>query len=71
MEMVQMMGGENSKNLTQKVDYLVIGSYVTATWKHESYGNKIEKAVEYRANSRKPALISEGHFIEAFETIGF
>ena len=27
--MVQIMGGENSKNLTQKVDYLVIGSYVT------------------------------------------
>ena len=71
IEMVQMMGGENSKNLTQKVDYLVIGSYVTTTWKHESYGNKIEKAVVYRTNSRKPALISEGHFIEAFETIGF
>lgn len=70
IEMVQTMGGENSKSLTQKVDYLVIGSYVTPTWKHESHGNKIEKAVNYRIKYGNPAIISEGHFIEAFERIG-
>ena len=40
--------GANEGSLTQKTDFLVIGEYATDSWKHSSYGRKIEKAVEYR-----------------------
>ena len=65
-EAIEARNGHNSKNVTRQVDYLVIGSYVTSSWKHESYGNKIEKAIEYRDKfGGKPAIISEDPFIEA------
>ena len=28
--------------------YVVLGTYVTPAWKHQSYGEKIERAMEYR-----------------------
>ena len=51
--------GINIKNVTRKLDYLVIGTYVSKTWMHESFGRKIEKAMEYRELYRKPAIVSE------------
>ena len=65
-EAVESKKGETSSSLTQKVDYLVIGSYVTSSWKHESYGNKIEKAIRYREkHGSRPAIICEDHFVQA------
>lgn len=42
------MGGSAERNVTLKTDYLVLGTYVTPAWVHESFGRKIEKAMEYR-----------------------
>ena len=41
----------------------MIGSYVTDSWKHQSFGNKIEKAVGYRdSNNPNLAIVSEDHW---------
>ena len=55
--------GLNAKNVTKSLDYLVVGTYVTSSWMYESWGRKIEKAMEYRAEHGKPAIVSE-------ETVG-
>lgn len=50
-------------SLTQKTDFLVVGEYATDSWKHSSYGLKIEKAVAYRDEKGLPiAIISETHW---------
>lgn len=50
-------------SLTQDTDYLVIGAYVTDSWRHSSFGNKIVKAVEMRDEKHLPiSIISEQHW---------
>ena len=52
--------GADVGNLTQKTNFLVIGEYATDSWKHSSYGRKIEKAVIYRDSKGLPiSIISE------------
>lgn len=50
-EVVESLGGVNSSRVTKKVNYLVLGSYVTDSWAHENFGRKIEKpwCIEIRA----------------------
>lgn len=55
-------GGTFHKAVTYRLDYLVIGSYATVSWKHQSFGNKIEKAMNYRASKGKPEIIAEDHW---------
>ena len=65
-EAVESKKGKTSDSLTQKVDYLVIGSYVTSSWKHENYGNKIEKAIKHREkHGSRPVIICDDHFVKA------
>lgn len=53
-------------SLTQKTDFLVVGEYATDSWKHSTYGRKIEKAVAFRDHKGLPiAIISEAHWREA------
>ncbi|GHU36835.1 hypothetical protein AGMMS50256_33990 [Betaproteobacteria bacterium] len=50
------------KDISLEVDYLVVGSAgVTSSWKNETYGRKIEKAIEYReaSNLRREARARE------------
>ena len=60
---VRNLGGEVAKSVTLKLDYLVVGAYVTDSWMHESFGRKIEKAVEYRdSRGTGIAIVSESHW---------
>jgi len=45
----------------KSTDYLVIGAYVSQAWAHESFGRKIENALELKDNSLdgRPFIISE------------
>jgi NAD-dependent DNA ligase len=56
------LGGIISKGVTQSLDYLVLGTYVTDSWIHETYGRKIEKAMEYRDRGLPLAIITEEHW---------
>ncbi|MGH6659222.1 MAG: BRCT domain-containing protein, partial [Sphingomicrobium sp.] len=59
---VEARGGY-AGNLTQDTDYLVIGAYVTDSWRHSSFGNKIIKAVEMRDDKEVPiSIVAEPHW---------
>lgn len=47
-EATERTGGKVMKSVTLKTDYVVLGTYVTPAWAHQSFGRKIEKAMEYR-----------------------
>ena len=41
-------GGTVERNITMQTNFVVLGTYVTPAWAHQSFGRKIEKAMEYR-----------------------
>ena len=49
-------------SLTKHTQVLVIGMYATESWKHSSFGTKIIKAVDYRADGVPIAIVSEQHW---------
>jgi NAD-dependent DNA ligase len=60
---IEALGGSNAKGVTKSLDYLILGTYVTDSWAHETYGRKIEKAVEYRDRGVPIAIITEQHWV--------
>lgn len=54
-----------TKTVTPDLDFLVIGSGGSKSWKRGSYGSKIEKAILCRRMHGAPAIISEEHFSAA------
>lgn len=59
---VESLGGTNAKGVTKSLDYLVLGTYVTDSWVHETFGRKIEKAMEYRNTGVPLCIITEEHW---------
>jgi NAD-dependent DNA ligase len=60
---IESLGGINAKIVTKNLDYLILGTYVTDSWAHETYGRKIEKAMNYRGEGLPLAIITEEHWI--------
>lgn len=56
--------GGNYGSLTRKTNVLVIGLYATESWKHSSFGNKVVKAAEMRAEGVPITIVSEAHWAE-------
>jgi NAD-dependent DNA ligase len=54
--------GGDIGNVTKKLNVLVIGSYVTDSWKHSSFGEKILKASDYRNRGVPISIVSEKHW---------
>lgn len=49
--------------VTQDLDYLIIGALSSKDWKFQSFGRKIEQAIDYRDNKNAPLkIISEEHW---------
>lgn len=63
-EALESLGSQTSTNVTKSLDYLVIGTYVTDAWAHETFGRKIEKAMQYRNNGIPLVIVSEEHWAE-------
>ena len=61
-EVTERLGGICAGSVTKKLHYLVLGSYVTDSWAHETFGRKIEKAMEYRQDGVQLAIVSEEHW---------
>lgn len=59
---IEQLGGRVSTSVTQSLDYLVLGSYVTDSWAHETFGRKIEKALEYRDAGHPIVIVTEEHW---------
>lgn len=62
---IQSLGGSNAKGVTRRLDYLVLGAYVTDSWAHESFGRKIEKAMEYRNSGLPLSIVTEEHWLNS------
>lgn len=60
---IDSLGGVNAKSVTKTLDYLVLGTYVTDSWAHESFGRKIEKAMEYRDSGLPITIVTEEHWL--------
>jgi len=60
-ELVKEKHGVLAKGVSQDLDYLVIGTQGSPTWKRGKYGSKIEKAIFLRRELGKPAIVSEDH----------
>lgn len=59
------LGAQICPNPIKRTHYLVIGAAGSRDWVHSSYGRKIERAVELRANGTPLAIISEEHWLTA------
>ena len=62
---VESLGGMNAKSVTKTLDYLILGTYVTDSWAHETYGRKIEKAMNYRDEGVQLVIVTEEHWANA------
>lgn len=67
-EAVLSLGGINANSVTQTLNFLVLGTYVTDSWIHESFGRKIEKAMDYRTRGLPLSIITEEHWISHLPT---
>ncbi len=65
----ESLGGINANGVTMDLHYLVIGTYVTDSWKHESFGRKIEKAMAYRDKGLPLVIVTEEHWATAAKLI--
>lgn len=60
------LGGWTEDNVTQRTDYVVIGTFGSRDWIQSSHGRKIEKAVEYRDKKGLDLhIIGEDHWARA------
>lgn len=60
---VEGLGGVCEPRITQRTNYLVLGTFTSRDWAHTSYGRKIEQAVAYRDAKGLPlAIVAEDHW---------
>lgn len=64
-EATQYLGGSVAKGVTKNLNYLVLGTYVTDSWAHETFGRKIEKAIEYRDSGVPIVILTEEHWAQS------
>lgn len=70
-EATERAGGTVLKSVTRKADYVVLGTYVTPAWIHQSFGRKIEKAMEYRdTRSTGVQIVHEKDWAQALDKQG-
>lgn len=66
---VKALGAHCENDVTLSLNYLVIGAGVSPDWKHETYGRKIERALEIRNNGRAtPIIVLEEQWVAAIQT---
>lgn len=59
-EEIRQLGATVVDSITQKLDYLIIGTMSSKDWRYKAHGRKIEKAVSYRDEKGVPLkIISE------------
>lgn len=64
-ETVAALGGQVTRNLSRKADYLVIGADGNPCWKYTCYGHKVEKAIEMRKAGSMLLIVHEHDFHDA------
>lgn len=67
---VESLGCNFSKNVTKKVDYLVVGVYGSAMWSFATYGRKVEDAVNLRKAGHPIQIVNEQYFWSLMDSQG-
>lgn len=62
-------GGIAVENVSQRLDYLVIGSLSQPAWAYAAYGRKIEEVIQLRRSGVRIAIVHEHHLDHALETL--
>lgn len=55
--------GGMAGSLLKGTSYLVVGIYATESWAHSTFGRKIEKAMEMKAEGLPISIIGEQHWV--------
>lgn len=70
IERIEEHGGRYVDRVNQSLNYMIVGTYVTSSWKHENFGRKIERAMELREIHQKPHIVSEEHWLDTIGLLG-
>lgn len=65
---VRARGGMCCQHPTRDLNYLVVGSFVEPAWAHQSYGRKIETALELKSHGSNCKIISEEHWTKYLQS---
>lgn len=65
-----ILGGETHKRITRQTDYLIIGGKGSSDWVHQTFGRKIEQAIELQSKGQSISIVSEQHWIESLMRSG-
>jgi hypothetical protein len=65
---VRARGGICYKHPARDLNYLVVGSFAEPAWAHQSYGRKIEAALELRSHGSNCKIISEKHWTKYLQS---
>lgn len=63
-EATRRIGGWPERDVTQRTDVVVIGTFGSRDWSQSSWGRKIEKAIRYREEYGRPVIVFEDHWAE-------
>jgi NAD-dependent DNA ligase len=61
------LGGTAVDNITQRLNYLVIGTLIEPQWAHTTFGRKIEKALQYQQQGHEIIIVSEQQWTQALQ----
>lgn len=66
-EAVKALGGVAQNSVNRNTDYLTIGNESSENWHQGSFGRKIEKAMIFRMETGKPAVLAESDWLAAVQ----
>lgn len=61
----EQAGSKVLSSVSKKVHYLIIGTHVSPNWINESYGRKIQAAMELKSSGHSIAVLSERRWMDA------
>lgn len=67
---IVIRGGVAKRNVSQELNFLVVGLIGSEDWIHSTFGRKIEQAVALRETGHSVAIVSEEHWTRQIEKAG-
>ncbi len=61
---LESIGAIIKKDISSKIDYLIVGGKGNVKWKNGNYGSKIEKALKLQDNGKKIKIINEKEILK-------
>ena len=65
-QFTERLGGEVSKSISKKIDYVVVGGLGSKEWKFGSFGTKIEHAIQLKREGNSILIINEDCWANSF-----